>query len=223
MHPEAAIAGISPSQIQEMIRDRFPLAPAPGVPEIRIHRATPQSGLRRFGEADKDFVSPYWAHWWGGGLGLARYVLDHPEAVKGRRVLDLGGGSGIVGIAAMLAGAAHVLAADIDRYAIAAIPLNAQANGVRIDTHHGDMTGEPPPDVDVVLVGDLFYDAELALRVTAFLERCVGVGVVALVGDPYRAHLPRERLILLAEYAGPDFGDATDSRSGRNAVLSFPG
>src|SRR5690606_41947200 len=106
------------------------LTPVPGVPEIRIHRATPSSGLRRFGEADSGFTAPYWAHWWGGGLGLARYLLDHPESVRGKRVLDLGAGSGLVGISAALAGAAHVAAADVDPYAIAVIPMNAAANGV---------------------------------------------------------------------------------------------
>jgi len=218
LHPEAAIGGISASQIQDMIRADFPITPAPTVPEIRLHRATPQSGLRRFGEADRDFTSPYWAHWWGGGLALARHVLDHPEIVTGLRVLDLGAGSGIVAIAAMRAGAAHVLAADVDRYAIAAIPLNAEANGVSVETHHGDLTDGTPPEVDVVLVGDLFYDAALAPRVVRFLDRCLDAGIVALVGDPRRAFLPRERLALLAEYPGPDFGV---SDPGLNAVFAF--
>lgn len=201
-----------------MIRADFPLAPAPSVPEIRLHRATPQSGLRRFGDADRDFTSPYWAHLWGGGLGLARHVLDHPETVTGLRVLDLGAGSGIVGIAAMKAGAAHVLAADLDRYAVAAIPLNAEANGVSLDTHHGDLTAGPPPAVDVVLVGDLFYEEALARRVVPFLDRCLDAGMVVLVGDPRRAFLPLERLALLAEYPGLDFGVASP---GLNAVFAF--
>lgn len=218
MHPEAAIAGISQSQIQDIIRADFPLAPAPSVPEIRLYRATPQSGLRRFGDANRDFTSPYWAHVWGGGLGLARHVLDHPQTVKDQRVLDLGAGSGIVGIAAMKAGAAHGLAADVDRYAVAAIPLNAEANGVSIDTYLGDMTERSPPEADVVLVGDLFYEAALARRVSAFLDRCLDAGMSVLVGDPRRTFLPLQRLELLAEYPGPDFGVST---LGLNAVFAF--
>jgi predicted nicotinamide N-methyase len=190
------------------------------VPEIRIHKSTPASGLWRFGEADKDFTSPYWAHWWGGGLALARHVLDHPETVAGKRVLDLGSGSGLVAIAAAKADAAHVLAADIDRYAIAAIPLNAAANGVSITTHHGDLTAGPAPDVDIVLVGDLFYDPALAADVMALLDRCLDAGIPSLVGDPHRAHLPLARLEHLANYPGPDFGIGA-TETARNAVFAF--
>lgn len=202
-----------------MIADSFPLTSVPGIPEIRIHKATPQSGLWRFGEADKDFTSPYWAHWWGGGLALARHVLDHPKIVAGKRVLDLGSGSGLVAIAAAEAGAAHILAADIDRYAIAAIPLNAAANGVTVDTYHGDLTTHSTPDADIILVGDLFYDAELATTVTAFLDRCLDAGVPALVGDPHRATLPLARLKLIAEYPGSDFGVGA-TETARNAVFA---
>jgi predicted nicotinamide N-methyase len=203
-----------------MIAASFPLTPVPTVREIRIHKATPQSGLWRFGEADKDFTLPYWAHWWGGGLALARHILDHPETVAGKRVLDLGSGSGLVAIAAAKSGAAHVFAVDIDRYAIAAIPLNAAANGTAIHTHHGDLTQGSPPDVDLILVGDLFYEADLAERVTAFLDRCRDAGISALVGDPHRAHLPLERLQHLADYPGPDFGTGATELA-RNAVFAF--
>jgi predicted nicotinamide N-methyase len=204
-----------------LIAQYFPLTPAPGVPEIRIHKATPRSGLWRFGEADPDFSSPYWAHWWGGGLALARHVLDRPEVVAGKRVLDLGAGSGIVGIAAAMAGAAHVLAADVDPYAAAVIPLNATANSVTIEAYAGDLTKGGAPDVDVVLVGDLFYDPELASQVTAFLERCIAAGLDVLIGDPHRAYLPVDRLELLAEYPGPDFGSAGPGDCARNAVFTF--
>ena len=217
---EAAIPPPDVARIQDLITASFPLTPVPGIPEIRIHKATPQSGLWRFGEIDRDFASPYWAHWWGGGLALARHILDHPEIVASKRVLDLGSGSGLVAIAAAKSGAGHVTAADIDRYAIAAIPLNAAANGVSIATHHGDLTAGPAPDTDVILVGDLFYDADLAANVTAFLDRCLDAGIPALVGDPHRATLPLSRLKLIAEYPGSDFGiGATDVA--RNAVFAF--
>ncbi len=218
MHTEVPIAGVTLVQIKDLIRANIPLAPVPTVTEIRLHRATPQSGLGRFGEADREFTSPYWAHVWGGGLGLARHILDHPGTVKDLRVLDLGAGSGLVGIAAMKAGALHVLAADVDRYAIAAIQINAEANDVSVDTHHGDLTGGPPPRVDLVLAGDLFYDDALARRLVPFLDRCLDTGMTVLVGDPRRSFLPTERLSLLAEYPGPDFGA---SSLGLNAVFAF--
>lgn len=213
------IPSLSPARIQELVAYHFPVTPAPGVSEIRIHKAMPNSGLWRFGEADPEFTSPYWAHWWGGGLALARHVLDHREIVEGRRVLDLGSGSGIVAIAAAMAGAVHVVAADVDPYAIAVIPMNAAANGVAVETHHGDLTSGAPPGVDVVLVGDLFYEAELASRVTAFLDRCLDAGMTVLVGDPHRAALPLSRLELIAEYPGADFGSSGETA--RNAVFAF--
>lgn len=186
-----------------------------------MHKAGPKSGLWRLAEADAAFGNPYWAHHWGGGLALARHVLDEPGTVAGKRVLDLGAGSGLVGIAAMKAGAASVLAADVDPYAITAIGLNAEANGVEIDSRLGDMTGAEPPDVDVVLVGDLFYDEALAVRVTQFLDRCLAKGLVVRVGDPWRAFLPRGRLKLLNEYPGQDFGSTPGGELHSNAVFAF--
>lgn len=191
------------------------------MPEIPVHKAGPTSGLSHFGRSDPDFAPPYWAHWWGGGLALARHVLDNPDIVTGKRVLDLGAGSGLVAIAAARAGGSHVLAADIDRYAIAAIALNAQANGVTVHTHHGDLANaECLPDVDLILVGDLFYEADLATRITAFLDRCLDAGIQSLVGDPYRTHLPLARLRRLADYPGADFGTGPDIQA-RNAVFAF--
>jgi predicted nicotinamide N-methyase len=190
------------------------------VPEIRLHRAGPNSGLSRLAEADAGFGNPYWAHVWGGGLALARHVLDRPDCVAGKRVLDLGTGSGLVAIAAAMAGAASVLAADVDRYAVVAAELNAAINGVRIETRLEDLLAGRAPNVDVVLVGDLFYEAELARRVSAFLEWCVARGACVLVGDPRRAFLPMERLALLAQYPGGDFGSAPGDEA-MNAVFGF--
>ena len=189
------------------------------MPEILLHRAGPRSGLWRLAERDEDFCVPYWAFSWGGGLALARHILKFPEIVAGRSVFDLGAGSGIVGIAAAKSGAQRVLAADIDRHAIAAIVLNAAANGVAVSALAGDLTAGSPPEVDVVLVGDLFYARDLARRVTAFLERCAQSNIDVLVGDPWRRFLPRARLTLLAEYSGTDFGDA--GRGNANAVFAF--
>ena len=195
--------------IRQFIAANLPVLPVPGIADIRLHRAGPQSGLRRLAERDPQFGSPYWAHYWGGGLVLARYLIDRPESVAGRRVLDLGAGSGIVGIAAAKAGAAEVYAADVDPYAIAAVELNAAVNDVIIDTVFADLTKSEPPDVDVICVGDLFYEAALAENVIAFLDRCLAREITILIGDPWRAHLPASRLRLLAEYTVPDFGEVT--------------
>ena len=192
---------------RQFITTNLPILPVPGIPEIRLHKAGPHSGLRHLAERDPQFGSPYWAHYWGGGLVLARYLLNRPETVAGCRVLDLGAGSGLVGIAAAKAGAADVHAADIDPYAIAAIGLNAALNDVAVQPVLADLTTGEPPAVDVVCIGDLFYEAALAKRVTAFLDRCLAQGAVVLIGDPWRAHLPASRLRLLAEYAVPDFGE----------------
>jgi predicted nicotinamide N-methyase len=209
------------SELDRFIQTNLPTAVVPSIPEIRLHRAGPRSGLWRLAEADDDFATPYWAYPWGGGLALARYVLDHPAIVAGRRVLDLGSGSGLVGIAAAKSAAQQVIAADIDRYAVVATRLNARANAVDLVPVHDDLTQRAPPSVDVVLVGDLFYAPDLAQRVAAFLDRCLRVNIAVLVGDPGRAFLPRARLQLLAEYPGPDFGEADRATQGKNAVFSF--
>lgn len=214
-----------PLAVLSYIAAHFPLTPVPTVPEIRIRKSTPASGIARLAAlAGADFAAPYWASWWGGGLALARYVLDHPESVAGKSVLDVGCGSGLVGIAAAKAGAAHVLAADIDPFAIALTRLNAQENSVAIDTLLGDLTTRASPQADaipdIILAGDVFYDAALALCMTRFLERCRAQNIAVLVGDPGRATLPRDRLTPIAEYEGPDFGDAAETR-GRNAVFAF--
>lgn len=162
----------------------------------------------RLAEADPDFGSPYWARCWGGGLALARHVLDHPETVAGKRVLDLGAGSGLVAIAAMKAGAENASAVDVDSYAIAAARLNAEVNAVIVEARLADLTqGAPPTEVDLMLVGDLFYDVELARGVLPFLERCAAAGVAVLIGDPWRAPLPTGRLTVVAAYPVADFGD----------------
>lgn len=189
------------------IRANTHVRPVAGIPEIHIHTAHPASGLWRLAEAD-DGPSPFFAYAWAGGLALARHFLENPNRVAGRRLLDLGCGSGLVGIAAMKAGAASVTAADTDTNAIAALGLNAALNGVEITAIHADIIGSPPPPVDLVAVGDLFYERGLGRRVAAFLDRCLAAGIAVLVGDPYRAFLPRQRLHPVAEYKVADFGTA---------------
>lgn len=199
------------------IRANLRIVPVPFLPRMRIYAAHPKSGLRRL--ADTADRPPYWAYLWAGGAALARHIAAHPETVAGRTVLDLGAGSGVVAIAAALSGAAEVIAAEIDTNGIAAIGLNAGLNGVTIAVAAGDLTEAQPPPVDIVVVGDLFYDADLAARVTAFLDRCLLAGIDVLVGDPGRAPLPRERLRLLQDYQTADFADGAPK--GASAVYSF--
>ncbi|RWP36918.1 50S ribosomal protein L11 methyltransferase [Mesorhizobium sp.] len=212
------------------------IAPVAALPEIRLYAAHPASGLWRLtrpqgraaepeeeaNEADEDGPEPqppYWAYAWAGGAVLARYILDRPETVAGLRVLDLGAGSGLVGIAAARAGASEVIASEIDRNGVAALGLNAAANGVAIAVVGEDITAGPPPPVDVVAAGDLFYRQDLADRVIPFLDRCLAAGINVLIGDPGRAYLPRSRLRLLAEYQVPDVGQGAATKP--SGVFSF--
>jgi predicted nicotinamide N-methyase len=149
---------------------------------------------------DPDAALPFWAFAWGGGLALGRYLREHPEAVAGRRVFDLASGSGLCAIAAMRAGAAEATGADIDAFAVAAIRLNARANRRRVTALCRDVLDEEPPDVDVILAGDCWYEARLAARVLPWLRRARDRGVDVLVGDPGRRYLPAAGLVELARY-----------------------
>lgn len=207
------------------IRANMRLEPLPSLPEISLYTAHPGSGLRRLLEPEDDGATeshpPYWAYAWAGGAVLARYILDRPSTVAGRRVLDLGAGSGLVGIAAAKAGASAVIAAEIDRNGVAALGLNAAANGVEISVIGDDITAGPPPPVGLVLAGDVFYGRDVARRVMPFLDRCLADGIEILVGDPRRADLPLARLKLLAEYPMPDFGDIKGAASKPSGVFAF--
>ncbi|MER9029304.1 MULTISPECIES: 50S ribosomal protein L11 methyltransferase [unclassified Mesorhizobium] len=217
------------------IKANLRLAPVPALREIQLYTAHSGSGLRRLvewrahgpedgsqtEEHEAEPQPPYWAYAWAGGAVLARYILDHPQIVAGHRVLDLGAGSGLVGIAAAKAGASAVIAAEIDRNGVAAIGLNALANGVEITIVDQDITTGPPPAVDLVLAGDVFYGREVALRMIPFLDRCLAAGIEVLVGDPRRADLPLSRLRLVAEYQVPDFGDAKGAAGRLSGVFWF--
>ncbi|HUP55053.1 MAG TPA: 50S ribosomal protein L11 methyltransferase, partial [Methylomirabilota bacterium] len=152
---------------------------------------------------------PYWAWAWAGGQALARHVLDHPDLVRGRRVADIGAGGGIVAIAAALAGATSVSAIDIEAFAIEASGLNAAANGVAIDLEEADPIGTDR-GWDVVLVGDLWYEPELAGRMAPWLRTLVARGALVLTGDPGRAHLPAAGLEELGRYEVPTVEDLED-------------
>jgi predicted nicotinamide N-methyase len=175
------------------------------VPEISIYRPADAMAFRLRMEAEADrsqgapYWPPFWASTWAGGQALARYVLDH-ELVAGRRVLDVASGSGLVAIAAAKAGAASVVANDVDRRALEAIALNAKANGVRVETRYGDMLGGDGGDAEVVLAGDVFYTPFLLERMAAFFDRVAGRGARVFVGDPCRGGLSHDSLDVVMSY-----------------------
>lgn len=223
IEPGQMIAGALDTE--HFIRTNMHVLPVPSVPEILLYTAHPGSRLSRLDNRDihaKDHP-PYWAYRWAGGTVLARYILDHPATVKGLRVLDLGTGSGVVAIAAAKAGAKSVVAVDIDPQAVIAARLNATTNAVDVTAICADTLNEEPPVADLITVGDLFYSAELAENVTAYLGRCVADGIKVIVGDPNREFLPRTRLELLSEYPVPDFGGGQTQSAKMSSVYRFTG
>lgn len=197
------------------------LAP-PLTPEIRLHLAEESLPIWQKTEEELGEINvppPYWAFAWAGGQALARYILDHPTLVAGKRLLDLGAGSGLQAIAAVKAGAAHVLAADIDQIALAACTLNAKANGVAFATTADDLLAGPPAQsFDVILVGDLFYERQLADNVLALIEPAAAAGSVILIGDPQRNYFPRGRFAEAARYEVPVTRELEDAEIKRTAV-----
>jgi len=207
------------------IRANTKLRPVPLVPEIAIHVADESVPIWLKTEeelGEMGLPPPFWAFAWAGGQALARYVLDHAESVAGKRVLDLASGSGLVGIAAMKAGASAVTAADIDAFAIAAIALNATANGVRLTPCNDDLLAAPANERwDAILAGDIFYERDTAERAFAFLSHQAALGTTVLIGDPGRSYLPKERLTKLAEYSVPVTRELEDAEIKRTAVWTI--
>lgn len=196
----------------------------PHVPEIRLHLAEESLPIWQKTEEELGQMNvppPFWAFAWAGGQALARYVLDNSEEVAGKTVLDLGTGSGLTAIAAMKAGAASVLAADIDPMALASAQLNAATNGVTITTTGEDLLSTLPAAYGAVLVGDLFYERELAERVLAYITAAQAKGARVLVGDPKRSYFPVERFVLVAEYEVPVTRELEDALVKKTAVWAF--
>ncbi len=205
----------------DFIRANTTLTTPPLVPEIRLHLAEESVPIWQKTEeelGEMNVPPPYWAFAWAGGQALARYILDHRQRTAGKRVLDLGTGSGLTAIAAKLAGAATVLAADIDAYALAAVRLNAETNGVLVETTAADLLSTAPGCFDVVLVGDLFYERQLADRVLAFIVAATDGGALVLVGDPQRNYFPKGRFRLAAEYEVMVTRELEDALVKRTAV-----
>lgn len=203
------------------IRAETRLLPVPLVPEISLHLAAESLPIWQRTEEELGAIGlppPFWAFAWAGGQALARHVLDNPGIVQGRRVLDFAAGSGLVGIAALKAGAAHVEAADIDGFAQAAIALNAAANAAAaLTVLDQDIIGTPGR-WDVVLAGDIAYERDLAARVFAWLEALAAGGADVWIGDPGRSYLPRERLEKVAEYGVAVSRDLEDSEIKQTSV-----
>lgn len=187
------------------------LQPLPFRPEIRLYAPTPQSGLNAWlASENHDAVPPYWAYAWAGGAALVLYLQDRPGAVAGKTILDFGAGSGVVGIAAMRAGARAVWSIEPDPVARVALQLNAEANGVTLEP----WTSSDLPATDMVLAGDVFYSPQVVAETLPVLTRLARAGANVLVGDPFRRDLPIEHLDPVAEYAVSDMGGSTPVRSG---------
>jgi predicted nicotinamide N-methyase len=193
----------------------------PLVPEVRLYLAEESLPIWQKTEeelGEMNVPPPYWAFAWAGGQALARYLLDNPALVAGKSVIDLGTGSGLTAIAARRAGAASVLAADIDALALAAVRVNAELNGVVVEATGDDLLASPPSRADVVLVGDLFYERVLAERVTRYIEQASQAGALILIGDPKRSYFPAGRFRLAAEYQVPVTRELEDAEIKRTSV-----
>jgi predicted nicotinamide N-methyase len=193
------------------------------VPEVRLHLADEAHDLWLKTEDELQEIGlppPFWAFAWAGGQGLARYVLDHPECVSGKRVLDFASGSGLVAIAAMKAGAERVLAADIDPWTGTSIALNAGLNDVAIDFTPTDLIGAEI-EADMLLAGDVFYDEGFAAALVPWFTQLAARGTAVFVGDPGRAYLPKGSLEALAVYQVPVTRALEDSEVKKTTVWRF--
>jgi predicted nicotinamide N-methyase len=207
------------------IRDNTRLQAPPHAPELVLHLADEITPIWRLTEEELGEIGlppPFWAFAWAGGQALARYVLDNPDIVRGKRVLDFASGSGLVAIAAKRAGAAEVLANDIDVFCGAALEANAQANGVDIAFTEANLLDAPLPAFDLICAGDICYEKPMADRVLAWLQTARDAGAVVLIGDPGRSYFPRDRLVKLAEYQVPTTRELEDMEVKKTGVYALP-
>lgn len=200
------------------------LQPVPHAPEISLWVADVLTPIWRLTEEELGEMGvppPFWAFAWAGGQALSRWLLDHPEEVAGKRVLDFAAGSGLVGIAAMKAGAVSALCADIDPFCGAAVRLNGQANGVPLTFTADDLLDAPPPEVDVICAGDVCYEKPMTERVLAWLGEAKARGVRVIIGDPGRTYFPKTGLEFLAEYRVPTTRELEDQEVKRSSVWAL--
>lgn len=208
---------------RRFVRANTTLQAPPHVPEINLYLADEAHDLWHKTEEELATIGlppPFWAFAWAGGQGVARYVLDHPDMVKDRTVLDFASGSGLVGIAAAMAGAARVTSCDIDPFTRPAIHLNTAANGVAVETLIHDLI-DTDHDWDVVLAGDVFYEKPLADRLVPWFTALAARGATVIVGDPGRSYFPKNLLEELAVYAVPVTRILEDSEVKRTTVWRF--
>jgi len=217
--------GPDPEARRAFILANTRLQAPPHTPELPLHLADEVTPIWRMTEEELGAIGlppPFWAFAWAGGQALARYILDQPETVAGLGVVDFATGSGIVAIAAAKAGAASVLAADIDPFCAAAVALNAEANGVRLGFTDADLLDAAPPAVALILAADICYEQPLADRVMAWLGAARAAGARVLIGDPGRSYFPRSGLVQLAEYRVPTTRELEDVEVKRTAVWAIP-
>lgn len=210
---------------ERFISDNTSVMAPPHVPEIRLHLADEAHELWLKTEEELEEIGlppPFWAFAWAGGQGLARHVLDHPEIVAGKRVLDFASGSGLVAIAAMKAGAARVLAADIDPWTATAIQMNSRLNDVVLAFTDEDRIGRDL-DADLLLAGDVFYDKGFADALVPWFTALAAEGKTILVGDPGRAYCPRHLMTPLATYEVPVTRALEDAEVKKTTVWRFTG
>lgn len=206
------------------VRTNTRLQPVPHAPEISLWLADEITPIWRLTEeelGEMGLPPPFWAFAWAGGQALARWLLDNPQAVAGKRVLDLAAGSGLVGIAAAKAGAAEVLCADIDPFCGAAVAANAEANGVAITFTSADLLESSPPPFDVICAGDVCYEKPMTDRVLAWLQDARRRGDRVLIGDPGRIYFPKSGLTFMAEYRVPTTRELEDQEIKRASVWSL--
>lgn len=215
---------LTPANAPDFIAANTRLQPVPHAPEISLWLADEITPLWRLTEeelGEMGLPPPFWAFAWAGGQALARWLLDHPDQVAGRRVIDLATGSGLVAVAAAKAGAADVLAADIDPFCEAAVAANARSNGVEIAFTAENLLASPPPPVDLICAGDVFYEKPMAEAVLAWLKQAQANGTRVVVGDPGRTYFPKSGLTLLAEYTVPTTRELEDQEVKRSRVWSL--
>ena len=196
----------------------------PHAPEISLWLADEVTPIWRMTEEALEEIGlppPFWAFAWAGGQGLARWLLDNPQEVQGKTVLDFAAGSGLVGIAATKAGAASVLCADIDPFCEAAVTLNTALNGVEVAFTAQNLLDVPAPDVDVICAGDVFYEKPMADAVLVWLVEAQARGIRVLVGDPMRTYFPKSGFELLAEYHVPTTRELEDMAVKRTRVWTL--
>lgn len=208
----------------DFIRRNTAVERPPAVPELALHLGSEITPLWEMTEKqmnDSGLPPPFWAFAWAGGQAVARYLLDHPDEVRGRTVLDMASGSGLVAIAAKLSGASVAQAADTDPMCAAAVALNAQTNDVQVEFLAEDMLDEPVPDVHVITAGDVCYERAMTYRMMRWLRAAHERGIRVLLGDPGRTYLPDAGLTELAVYEVPTTPEIEQDDTRRTGVFTF--